>query len=193
MIDNPNGWIEVVGTEDEPGPKRGVLVTRINHGINIVNTEDQSRSKRALYYVRVTSGSFGMEVVWPNYGEYLSFNTWYQAYLRKLANPYLTTGRWMLRVRVPQFRLDRFCVPNGERGPSALFGDELTAVVYTQMLNFESTSDALDVEGDLISTYQSARNDDEDSRYFYPAGVQLRGDLGPSEDDNINIRDRRLL
>ncbi len=168
-------------------------VVSVDHGMSIVAEESQSRNGRTPYFRRFTSGSFGMTVIWPTYLAYVTFNEWALAYCQRLTNPRLKTATYQLRVKIPAYRFDRSCIPSGERGPFCSFGQAWDdAGAYTQKLNFESSSDALDVEGPYVSEFEGARNDGETSKYFYPAGTQLKGREEPAL-GNLTALDRKLL
>lgn len=168
-------------------------VVSVDHGMNIVAQKSKSRAASTPYFYRYTSGSFGMKVVWPSYRAYQIFNEWALDYVRKLANPRLRTASYQLRVRIPAFNFDRSCVPSGERGPFCTFGRAWNDEgAYEQQLNFESSSDALDITGPFVSNFEEARFDGETSKYFYPSGTQLRGREEPALGDLTSL-ERRLL
>lgn len=150
------------------------ICRKISHGMGIVSTQGQSRNGSAFYPTKVTSGSFTVELVFADHGEYTEFARWMEGYCRRAADPDGQVSA--MRVICPARNFDKVAIPQGEQGPPVSYGDAWDAVTYTLTIGFEGSRDPLEFDSPLISKFVKADVDWETSQNFYPAGNLQQGE-----------------
>lgn len=154
-----------------------LYVIELFHGMNVISSQAEARATSTFYPKLRTSGSWGVEVVFPARYAYTIFNFWLAKYITAISNPYRATPQPMT-LNVPS----RNFLKQGFPESPAEFGDEFRSFTYRQRLEFCSASDPTT----QASRFVSATNDNE-AIYFYPGGRQLSELDNPSRDPYESI------
>lgn len=152
---------------------RRIRVTGLGIKIGIVSTsEGEARSRRSYYPVVTTSSSFTMQVAFVTYEERERFNTWIRGYLEDLSEGRARSG--FMTVVIPFMDFMRTCVLETPLD----YGEGLTDLGYVTEMGFIGASEPMDInlgpKARGVSYFKKA-SDDTTSRYFYPAGRQIKG------------------
>lgn len=157
--------------------ERRLVVTRIAHGMSIWNSSsDESRTRHSFTPSARSSGSFDVEAVFTSSEAREEFAEWLRGYMMNAASPWTNTHP--ARLIVPSRRIDRVGVPSSSE---MAYGDRMGDILYPLSLGFAGTSDPQDRTSELASKFVLPESSDPSLPYLYPAGSQLRGDMG--EDD----------
>lgn len=168
-----NGTISTVGMGT-----RKIRCKSLHFGLGIITTADgEARTRRSFYPVVTTGSSFTMKVEFISYEENQQFIEWITRFMRRVAAGTARSG--VLTVRVPNRDFIRICSLSGldQYGGQIDFGEGVTDMVYEQTLAFIGASDPVNVNLGArqagISYFKGPKRGE--SRYFYPAGEQLKG------------------
>lgn len=155
---------------------RKVRATKLVFGLGIIASSDnEAKSRRAFYPVVTTGSSFTMTAVFVSHEEREEFNTWLSGHMVGVSED--TASSAVLTVRVPYYDFVRTCVFANDRTPGLEYGEGVTDVGYLLDLEFLGASDPvnLDLGSRMAGISYFKQPKRGASRYFYPAGVQVRG------------------
>lgn len=147
----------------------------VAYGIRLIYDEGNARNFRAFYVTKRTSGSFALSVMFSNVADYQAFGDWLQHWGGLAAEPVPSQRvQPFLRVTIPAINFDKSGVPT----EGVTFGSTAGEVVKEMMIHFIG---ARDVIGGTVNLGESTfKNVDlevsPELPYFYPAGLQLKGD-----------------
>ncbi len=165
-----NGLLSVAGY----GEYR-VTVTSISYGVQVVaGAPDEARNHRAFYMSKRTGGRFSLGLVFTSQADYGNFGRWIQGYGMKVSNP---NAIGAMRVTVPVRAFDRVAVPVA----GVTFGESVGQITYPMVLQFDGARETGDFKSPAVSKFQQADTGPEESKFFYPAGIQLTG-MGAADD-----------
>lgn len=152
---------------------RDIRVTALDFGLGIIASSDsEARSRRAFYPVVTTGSSFSMTIVFISYEERGRFTRWMKDYMTSVAMGTATSG--IMTIRVPSKNFVRTAVPETE----IPFGEGVTDIGYEVTIGFKGASDPVNMNLSKKMagiSYFKGPTDDAESRYFYPAGRQVKG------------------
>lgn len=152
-----------------------VTVTSISYGVQVVSgAADEARNHRAFYMSKRTGGRFSLGLVFTSQRDYAKFGKWIQGYGKLVTEP---NAIGAMRVMVPVRGFDRVAVPVA----GVTFGDSVGQITYPMVLQFDGAREAGDFKSPVVSTFEQAQTGIEESKFFYPGGIQLSG-LGSPED-----------
>jgi hypothetical protein len=166
-----NGQISAIGYG-----KRRVRCMGLVFGLGIIaNSGSQSKNRRSFYSVVTTGSSFTITIGFVSYEEREDFGRWMRGFMEDVSDGRASSG--FMTIQVPNRKFFRTAVP-GDRGTGIVYGEAVGDMGYTLELSFVGASDP--IKSNLsnrqagLSYFKMPKNNDE-SRYFYPAGRQVAG------------------
>lgn len=170
-----------------------VRCTGIQHGFELVATESQGRINRALYPMKQVPTEFAITVALKGYDEHTHFSDWLATYSMFALHPDRGAEYPQMKVSCPSRNFTRKGVPK----MGAEYGDHVGAILWNQVVTFETSSEPWDAKKPTRSHYEDPENAQayRENRYFYPSGVQLSGNERPADGTFVEIirpRDTQL-
>lgn len=165
-----------------------VRASMLAHGMQIVFDESQARVRRAFYPHRLSSAQFAITIDLVGEQERDSFVSWLSGYADHVLDPDLKSGEFpSMAVSIPSYNFLRKGVPLTGYD----WSDTVGQMLWTIPVLFETAGEPGEKDPRLSSVQGSALYGNE-TRYFYPTGIQLAGDDTPPDgtyQSSIRIED----
>lgn len=162
------------------GSRRRAYKVRANvvtHGMKVIYDESQARVRKAFYPHRLSSAQFMVNVQLIGEDEYVSFASWMAGYADYVLDLNLRSGEFpAMAVSVPSRDFARKGVPL----TGFEWGDNVGLMVREIPIMFETAGEPGEKPPGLSKVGGIALYGNE-SRYFYPNGIQLSGEQTPPD------------
>ena len=156
-----------------------VRCSGLTYGFEQIATESAARTQRGFYPKQVAPTRFTLQIDLIGKAERSSFNIFMTNYANYILDPGLAgTETPQMTASIPSRSFKRIGVPL--TGPE--YGDRTGQAWYQPTVTFEISGEPLDWSSqDVISTVRQdlAFLNAPSTKYFYPTGLQLRGDQAP--------------
>lgn len=162
-------------------PRQGSRVYRVRcsnltYGFEQVAEESEARMTRAFYPHRTAPTQFTITVDLIGRAEKNSFNRYLTRYAEYLLDPSRRGRLPLMTVTVPSRNFKRTGVPI--KGIN--FGIRVGEMMWQPQVTFENSGEPLDWKDASLVASALADEVSPESQYFYPTGIQLSADDGPS-------------
>jgi hypothetical protein len=147
----------------------------LTHGMQVIFDESQARVRKAFYPHRLSSAQFMVQVQVVGEAEYTSLVNWLTGYADYILDPDLRAGAFpSMSVSLPSRNFARKGVP--------ISGYEWVDVVGKMLWEIPLVFETAGEPGEktpALSRVTGYALYAEDTRYFYPTGIQMSGQEVP--------------
>lgn len=152
--------------------RRKIRVMRIKRKVSIIANDAEGKSRRAFYPQIVTSSGFEIDIAFVSHEERGRFNRWLTTYMESVVDGSAANGT--MTVSIPIYDFTQVCIPE----MPVEYGEGVEDLAYTLTMGFVGASDPTDLDlGARMAgvSYFKMPEDNQTTRYFYPAGRQVSG------------------